>query len=154
MLGGWSFGGGLSMAVSAEDDRISRVISIAGFNGAAFLERCRENEDFKNLMLTIFFSYRLRGMVNFDPKKAIEDLEKYRDWFDPVKNAGKISQKPLLLFAGTDDVEVGLTDHIMPYYKAVRSHGGKVSFHVFQTGHRFGGFRNKLARIIANWINN
>ena len=152
LIGGWSFGGALSMIVGAEDARIDRIISIAGFNGAAFLDRCAENEDFKNLMLTVFMSYKLRGMVNFNPLRAFDDLDKHRHRFDPVRNAKIISKKPLLLFAGTDDAEVGLVDHIMPYYRAIRANRGRVNFHVFQTGHRFGGFQDRIAAIASRWI--
>ena len=152
MIGGWSFGGGLALYMGAEDERISRIISIAGFNGDAFLNKCTSDEKFKNFMQAIFVTYRLRGIVNFDPKALIGDLERHRPKFSPAGFADKIAKKPLLLFGCTDDAEVNLTDHILPYYYAIRSNRGKVKFHVYQTGHRFGGHRDQLAEDVRAWI--
>ena len=152
IIGGWSFGGGLAMYAGANDERVSRIISIAGFNGDAFLNKCAENEDFKNFMLAIFASYKFRGMVDFIPKNLISDLERHRDKFSPVLFANKIAAKPLLLFGCTDDAEVNLTDHILPYYYAIRSKRAKVKFHVYQTGHRFGGHRDRLAQDVLDWL--
>lgn len=152
IIGGWSFGGGLSLYKGAHDSRVKRIISIAGFNGDAFLTQCEKEPDFKKFMQTIFMSYTMRKIIDFKPMSAINDLEEYRDAFTPVAFAEKIAQKPLLLFGGTDDAEVRLTDHIMPYYRAVKSKGGKVKFHVYQTGHRFGGHRDQLHEDIINWI--
>ena len=152
MIGGWSFGGGLALYTGSHDDRISRIISIAGFNGDAFLRKCEESAKFKKFMTAIFTTYRLRGMVNFNPNELIEDLEAHREKFSPVDFADKIAAKPLLLFGCTDDAEVNLTDHILPYYYAIKSKGGHVKFHVYQTGHRFGGYRNQLAMDISQWI--
>ena len=152
IIGGWSFGGGLSLYMGAEDERVSRIISIAGFNGDAFLTKCAENEKFKNFMTAIFASYRLRGVIDFNPAQAIEDLEKHREKFSPVAFADKIAKKPLLLFGCTDDAEVNLTNHILPYYYAIKSNGGKIKFHVYQTSHRFVQHRSRLAADISDWI--
>ena len=152
IIGGWSFGGGLSLYKGAHDSRISRIISIAGFNGDAFLAQCEEQPDFRKFMEAIFISYRMRGIVDFIPLHAIDDLQTYHDIFTPVDFANKIAKKPLLLFGGTDDAEVSLVKHIMPYYQAVKARRGDVRFHVYQTGHRFGGHLDRLAADILAWI--
>jgi dipeptidyl aminopeptidase/acylaminoacyl peptidase len=152
MIGGWSFGGGLSLYMGAHDDRISRIISIAGFNGDAFLTKCAESEEFEKFMMAVFATYRFRGMVNFNPKELIGDLERHREKFTPIDFSNKIAAKPLLLFGCTDDAEVNLTDHILPYYYAIKSKGGEVKFHVYQCGHRFGGHLDQLADDISRWI--
>jgi len=152
LLGGWSFGGGVSMYVGAHNDRVKGIIPIAGFNGDAFLTQCEEQPEFKKFMEAVFISYRMRGVVNFNPMQAMDDLEKYRAYFTPVNFADKLAQKPMLMFGCTDDAEVSLVNHVMPYYQAIRSAGGKVRFHVYQTGHRFGGHRDQLSADIIDWI--
>ncbi len=154
ILGGWSFGGGLSMYIGAHDDRVSRIISIAGFNGDAFLTQCDEQEDFKKFMEAVFVSYKMRGIINFKPMSAIDDLRAHQDKFTPVAFADKLASKPMLLFGGTDDPEVSLTRHILPYYNAIRKKRGDIIFHVYQTGHRFHGYREALSLAIYDWVIN
>lgn len=151
-LGGWSFGGGLSLYVGAHDDRVKKIISIAGFNGDAFLTHCDENPDYKRIMQAMFVGHKFAGTVNFNPARAIDDIEAHRDKLSPVLYADKIAKKPLLIFGATDDREVGLSRHIMPYYHAVRRAGGDVTIHIYQTGHRFGGYLDDVHTEIKEFL--
>ncbi len=154
IIGGWSFGGALSMYMGAHDARIKRIISIAGFNGDAFLAQCEEQPDFRKLMEALFISYRMRKIIDFDPLDAIDDLEANRTKFTPVDFADNLAEKPILLFGATDDAEVSLVRHIMPYYQAIRKRRGDITFKVYQAGHRFVNKREEIHQDVISWIKN
>ena len=59
---------------------------------------------------------------------------------------------PNVVIGCTDDREVNLIDHILPYYYAIRKKGGNVKFHVYQTGHRFGRHYDQLSDDIGEWM--
>lgn len=152
ILGGWSFGGGISLYVGSHDDRVKQIISIAGFNGEAFLEHIAENPDYERMMKAMFLGHKFAGTVNFNPARAINDIQTHRDKLSPVSFADKIAKKPLLIFGATDDREVSVDRHIMPYYQAVQAAGGDAALFIYETTHRFGGFRDAMHDEIVRFI--
>lgn len=151
-IGGWSFGGGLAMYMGAEDPRIKGIISVAGWNGRAFLKQIEEDERIKMMMLGVFVGYKMQGRARFDPSKALDYLVQNVHIFDPVANAARISQKPLLVVGGNRDIEVSIEEHIRPYVQAIEEASGDVTYLELDTDHRFYGQRKKLHEVIKEWM--
>ncbi len=100
-LAGFGFGGSLSLAVAADDDRVR---SVATFAAPAHLEPwCGPAATFRERVVEA-------GVVGDDPPLPAEQL--WADVMDvnPLSAVGRVAPRRLLIGHGTDDVEVPPSD--------------------------------------------
>ena len=75
------------------------------------------------------------------------------DAYDLRVAAPRLADRHLLLVGGWDDLNVKVETHLLPLYRALRSHGARhVSIRAFRDGHGFEGVRDELASTLLRWV--
>ena len=160
-LGGYSYGGGMSLSYAANHREIKRVFSIAGTDHGEFFREYYKNEHFAKMIDDMFDKLKAPdGPVRFEegkmPKEITsEDVTQIDSTIDLRKCAPLLSGKKILLIAGLDDPMVTMENHMLPLYRALQNeYAENVKFLVLQDDHSFRKSREKVSEIILNWIKN
>ena len=157
ILGGYSYGGGMSLIFAANHPAISRVFSIAGTDHGQFGRDYQTNQPFADMIDTIFESLRRpEGPVWFEGKSIIaNELLPNLDVFDLLEQAPLLVNKDILIIGGWDDPNVTMENHILPLYRRLQALGStRISIKGYQDGHEFTHSRRQLATDLADWILN
>jgi dienelactone hydrolase len=129
-LGGYSWGGGMSLAYAATDPQAQRLISIAGNDHGEFIREFQRNESFAAVILDMLQSTQAPdGPVRFDLEASLTELVEGQAVYGLRENAQRFSDRSL------------------------EEHGAEdVTFLVYHDDHGFTRVRDKLASDIAEWI--
>lgn len=154
ILGGYSFGGGVSLVFAANHPEIKRVISIAGTDHGEITREYLRNNSFADMLNDILDNCKAPdGPVQFEGHASMQELIDNIDYYDLRLCAPKLSQKNLLLIGGWDDVNVAIDNHLLPLYRALKKENAQnVKFIVYRTDHSFENVINKLAEDIIKWL--
>jgi dienelactone hydrolase len=154
ILGGYSFGGGMSLTYAAHNPEIKRIISIAGTDHGELVRTYQTNPKFKEMIdAMVQRSTEPGGPVRSDPKSVFQELIDNVDYFDHRKTSGSLIDKDILIFGGWEDVNVTVDNFLLPFYRALRNAGAqKVRFIVYHDNHSFRNNRETLATDIIRWI--
>lgn len=154
VLGGHSWGGGMSLAYAAQDESVARVFSVAGTDHAIFIRRVDSDGDYGKMMRKVLDSTRKPdGPINFDVEKTLAELRNGQDTYGLLENADELATRDILLIGGWDDTNVTVEDTMLPLYRALKKAGAEsVSFRAFQDNHGFRQVRPKLHAEILDWI--
>lgn len=158
-LGGYSYGGGMSLTYAANHPEIKKVFSIAGTDHGQFFRDYFENQEFAKMIDEMFDQLKApTGPVRFEegkmPKDATpEDISAIDSTIDLKICAPLIANKKILLIAGIDDPMVTMENHMLPLYRELKRNGARnVNFVVIQDDHSFRKSREKVSNIILDWI--
>ncbi len=153
-LGGYSWGGGMSLAYAATDPQAQRLISIAGNDHGEFIREYQRNEPFAKAIDAMLRSTQApEGPVRFDLEAALTELAEGQEVYGLRENAKRLSDRSMLLIGGWSDTGVTVDKVLLPFYRALEGHGAEdVTFLVYHDDHGFARVRDKLATDIAEWI--
>jgi dienelactone hydrolase len=153
-LGGYSFGGGMSLAYAATDPSAQRLISIAGNDHGEFIREYQRNQPFAKAMNEMLRSTQApEGPVRFDLEATLTELAEDQEVYGLRENAPRLSDRSILLIGGWSDTGVTVDRVLLPFYRALEEHGAHdVTFLVYHDDHSFARVRDKLAADIAEWI--
>lgn len=154
ILGGYSFGGGISLTYAANHLEMKRIFSIAGTDHGEITREYLRNEAFSKMINDAFDSYKApEGPIRFEGHTAWQELIDNLDFYDLRLSAPKLAQKDILLIGGWDDVNVTIENHLLPLYRALKKENSQnVEFIAYHTDHSFVNVRDKLAEDIIKWI--
>ena len=154
VLGGYSFGGGISLVFAANQPEIKRIISIAGTDHGEITREYVRNNSFAEVLNDVLDSCKApEGAVRFEGHTAMQELIEDIDYYDLRLCAPNLAQKEILLLGGWDDVNVTVDNQLLPLYRALKKENAQnVKFIVYQTDHSFSNVRNELAEDIIKWL--
>jgi len=160
-LGGYSYGGGMSLTYAANHPEIKKVFSIAGTDHGEFFREYFRNERFAQMIDNMFENLKSpNGPVRFEEGKMPKDLTpddvtQIDSTIDLGKCAPLISDRNILLFAGIDDPMVTMENHMLPLYRTlINKNVDNLKFVVFQDDHSFKKSRDEISEKIIDWIKN
>jgi pimeloyl-ACP methyl ester carboxylesterase len=134
VVGGYSYGGHMSMLYAAHHPEVPRVMSISGGDLGALARIIRTDPDVRKGYADIFQSLRKpRGPVEFEYEHPLDELLDNEAFFSIRTQAAKLSGTDILMTGGLDDQVVSMEDHLLPLYRALeRNRGQKLRFIVYQ----------------------
>jgi dienelactone hydrolase len=153
-LGGYSWGGGMSLAYAATDPQAQRLISIAGNDHGEFIREFQRNEMMAEMIRDMLRSTKApEGPVRFDLEATLAELVEGEETYGLRENAERLSDRSILLIGGWADTGVTVDRVLLPFYRALEQHEAEdVTFLVYHDDHGFGNVRDQLASDIAGWI--
>jgi pimeloyl-ACP methyl ester carboxylesterase len=153
-LGGHSFGGGMTMAYAAGDTGVRRLISIAGTDHGEFIREFERNEAYASAIREMLERTKAPdGPVRFDLEFGLKELSEGRQVYGLRENAGRLSDRSILLIGGWEDVNTTVDQFMLPLYRSLKDAGAEdVTFLVYHDDHGFGHVRDQMAEDIAAWI--
>jgi pimeloyl-ACP methyl ester carboxylesterase len=154
ILGGHSFGGGMAMAYAAADTGVRRLISIAGTDHGEFIREFERNEAFASAIREALERTQApEGPVRFDLELSLKELSEGRQVYGLRENAGRLSDRSILLIGGWEDVNTTVDQFMLPLYRSLKNAGAEdVTFLVYHDNHGFGQVRDRMAEDIAAWV--
>ncbi|MEZ4654164.1 MAG: alpha/beta fold hydrolase [Candidatus Eisenbacteria bacterium] len=154
VLAGYSWGGGIALAATAQLPSVRRVISIAGSDHGVFIRRVDADPKYREVYREALKSTQApSGPVRFDVDADFEELRHTEQVHDLVTIAPRLADRDLLIIAGWDDTQVELEYQVLPFYRALRASGAEgVRVLSFQDGHGFSTVREQLAQGIRDWM--
>jgi len=154
VLGGYSYGGGMALAYSANHPEIRRIFSIAGTDHGEFAREYERNPAFADMISAEFEELKFpTGPVHFEGREAVKELTRDPDLYDLRLGAASLADRDILLIGGWDDPYVTIEHHVLPLYRAlVKASARKVQIIAFQDNHAFERSREELAAIVIRWV--
>jgi len=154
ILGGWCFGGGLSLVYAASHPKIRRVFSVAGNDHGQFARDYSNSKEFAAMTDTMFDQMKIpRGPVNFEGKGVLKRIVKNPAPYDLRIAAPHLVNRDILLVGGWDDEQVTIDGYLVPFYRSLKKAGAKkIRFEAFQTDHWFRNVRDELADLVIQWV--
>jgi pimeloyl-ACP methyl ester carboxylesterase len=154
VLGGHSWGGGMSLAFAARDPSVRRVFSISGTDHGLFIRQCQSDRDYAAAIReTLEASAAPSGSIRFDVQDTLGELAAGQAIYGLQENAGALSDRSILLVGGWEDSSVTVDGTLLPLYRALRRAGADdVSFRVYHADHSFSTVRATLHEEILTWL--
>jgi dipeptidyl aminopeptidase/acylaminoacyl peptidase len=152
ILGGHSFGGGISMTAAANNPQIKYVFGV-GFPDLSQISKMLANDP--ELAAEWFATAEKREAPEGHVRGIVEALRywiKHPDMGDLRKLAPHFKGKKLLLIGGWEDPGP-VEDHLVPFYRALKKAGVEdVKIIMYHADHSFKNVRKQLADDILKWI--
>jgi pimeloyl-ACP methyl ester carboxylesterase len=154
VLGGHSWGGGMSLAYAAQDSTVRRVFSVAGTDHGLFMRRFDADTAYAETMRGVLEgSVTPPDGIRATVDETLDELRRGQTVFGLMENAAALADRSVLLIGGWEDRSVTVDDTLLPLYRALRRAGAEdVTFKVYHTGHGFGPVRDDLHRDLLDWI--
>lgn len=153
VLGGHSWGGGISLAYAAANESVGRILSIASSDHGVFIRRVDSDPAYGAVFREALGSLERAGPVRFNVEADFEELR--RDWatHDLATIAPRLADRDILIIAGWDDELVELEHQVLPFYRALTAAGSNTARIVsFQDGHQFQSVRDELHESVYTWL--
>lgn len=154
IIGGYSWGGHMSLLFAIHHPEIKRVISISGGDLGIFGNLIRSNPDLRKAYSDIFKSImKPYGPVDFEYDDPIQELIDNQDYFYILKQTDKLHDVDILCTGGIDDTVVSMEDYVLPLYRKLKKNKSvTIESKIYQTGHSYQGVSRQLLMDIENWI--
>jgi len=154
ILGGYSYGGHMSMIYAINHPDIKQVISISGGDLGILGDLVKSNPNLRKGYSDFFQSIKKPdGPVDFEYDDPIQELIDNQEYFYILKQVDNLSNVDIFLTGGLDDNVVSMEDYILPMYRKLKTNKSiNVECKVYQTGHSYKGKSEILLRDIENWI--
>lgn len=154
IVGGYSYGGHMSLLYAINHPEIKRVISISGGDLGIFGDLVKSNPNLKKGYSDFFQSIKKpNGPVDFEFDDPIQELIDNQEYFYILKQLDSLSNVDIFLTGGFDDNVVSMEDYILPLYRKLKKNKSvSVEAKVYQTGHSYKSVSKKLLTDIENWI--
>ena len=155
ILGGHSWGGGMSLAYAASDSSVHRVFSISGNDHGQFIRHYQQDKQYARMIEKGLASTKVpEGPVRFNLLESLRELAENQDIYGLIENASNLSSRSVLLIGGWEDKAVTVDHMLLPLYRALKDAGAEdVTFLVYHAGHGFRSVRDKLTHDLIEWIN-
>jgi len=155
ILLGYSYGGGMALLGSALDNRVEKVISIAGGDLSIRAEELEEDPGFRqSFEQRVDYLLSNPSMIRgTSAKQYVDSMIKNKGDYNIKKYVPELSKKEVLLIRGSYDNMVDSETHIMPLYQELKSKGNcNVSLITLETDHNFANVQNELTEVLYNWL--
>ncbi len=154
IVGGYSYGGHMSMLFAINHPKIKKVISVSGGDLGIFGDLVKSNSNLRKDYSDFFQSIKKpNGPVDFEYDDPIQELIDNQKYFYILKQVDSLSNVNIFLTGGLDDNVVNMEDYILPLYRALkRNKSLNVECKVYQSGHSYKRVSDKLLKDIENWI--
>lgn len=154
LLGGHSWGGGLSLAYAARDTSVKRVFSVAGTDHAQIIRKYQADPDLAaRLERALARTAAPEGPIRFDVQATLRELAEGQAVYGLRENAPRLADRRILLIGGWEDANVTVDSMLLPFYRALRKAGAQdVTFKVYHANHGFGTVRPALHADLIAWI--
>lgn len=153
IMGGHSFGGAIAMTYAANNSQIKYVFSVGAPDHAQLVREYKNNPQFAELLDSNFAKMEapkgpVRGGI-----EALRDMRENPDMHDLRKLAPNFIAKKILLIGGWDDLGPTVENHLVPFYRALKSAGVEdVEIIVYHTNHSFQNVLKELSADILDWV--
>ena len=153
-LGGYSWGGGMSLAYAARDRSVHRVFSVAGTDHGQFIRQYQEDPQFATMVRELLGSSAApAGPIRFDVEHGLEEMAEGQAIYGLVENARALSDRSILLIGGWEDVNVTVDETLLPLYRALGREGAEdVTFLTYHADHSFSEVRPTLHQNLLAWL--
>jgi dipeptidyl aminopeptidase/acylaminoacyl peptidase len=153
ILGGWSFGGGLTPAGAAQNPGVRRIFTISGRNFGKEARKIEADPEYAKQVSRNLEGLRTpKGPINYQAD-LIPDLIAYQDSLDYEKLAPVLKDRDILLIGGWNDDLSPIEDYQIPFYRALVENGAnKVRIEAVHDGHEFSESKDQLVKIITDWL--
>lgn len=154
ILGGYSYGGHMSMLYAVYHPEIKRIISISGGDLGIVAKQLETNPDLRSGYSGFFQSLKKpHGPVDFLFDDPIDELMQNQDNFNIMDQANKLANVDILLIGGADDRVVSMENYILPIYRKLKQNEGQsLTLKIYQDGHGYNSYCNELIADITSWI--
>jgi dienelactone hydrolase len=153
IMGGYSFGGAMSMTYAANNPQIKYVFSVGAPDHAQLAREYKNNPQLAEMLDASFARQEapegpVRGGV-----EALRDMVENPDMHDLRKMAPNFKGKRMLLIGGWEDSGPVVESHLVPFYRALKKAGVEdVDIIMYHTDHSFQNVLKQLAADILEWI--
>lgn len=156
ILGGYSWGGGMSLAYAARDTSVSKVFSIAGTDHGQFIRQYSTDQDFAAMVDKILTSTAApEGPIRTDIQFGLNEMRENQHIYGLIENTGKLYDRTVLLVGGWEDGNVTVDNTLLPLYRGLRKSGAEdVTFLTYHSDHSFRTVRDRLHKDLLSWISN
>ncbi len=153
ILGGYSFGSGVSLTAAANNPQIKYVFGV-GFLDLSQISRMLANDP---QLAEEWFASAAKQEAPEGPVRGLVEALRYwiknPDMGDLRKLAPRFKGKKLLLIGGWDDPGPVVENHLVPFYRALKKAGVEdVKIIMYHADHSFKTVRKQLADDILEWI--
>lgn len=154
ILGGHSWGGGLSLCVAARDRSIERVFALSGTDHAIFIRRMRADPAYAaRLGQTLGATAAPEGPIRFSVEEILEELDAGQATYGLLERAPALADRSILLVGGCHDTSVTVDETVRPLFQALQHAGADdVTLRVLDTDHAFSGVRPALHATLLAWV--
>lgn len=146
VLGGHSWGGGVSLAYAAQDTTVRRIFSVAGTDHGIPIRNYQSDSSLTEIVNRILASTKApMGPIRFDVEEALAELKEGQKTYGIMENAEKLADRSIIIFGGWEDANTTIDDFLLPNYRALKAAGTKdVTFKTYHDNHGFGSVREEL----------
>ena len=154
ILGGHSWGGGMSLAYAARDKSVNRIFSVAGTDHGIFIRKYLANKDFAEMINEILASTAApEGLIRFNLENTFSELKENQKIYGLIENAQKLADRSIIIFGGWEDKRTTIDNFLLPDYRALKAAGAKdVTFKTYHDNHGFKTVRKQLHSDLLMWI--
>jgi predicted esterase len=154
ILGGYSYGGHMSMLYAVYNSKVNKVLNISGGDLGILGDILKVDTNLFNGYSDFFQSIKKpEGPVEFEYDKPINELMENQNYFYILKHIQELANTDVFMTGGLDDQTVSLEKMVLPLYRALKKNKNKeVECNVYQTDHSYSNVRSKLLDDIINWI--
>lgn len=154
IIGGYSYGGHMSMLYAVHHPEIKRVLSISGGDLGILADIIKADSTLLTEYSDFFRSIRKpNGPVEFEYSSPIDELTKNQDYFYILKQVKRLANTDILMTGGLDDKTVSLEKMVLPLYRALKKNENqKVKCIIYQTNHSYKDVTSKLLQDIIEWV--
>lgn len=154
ILGGYSFGGHMSMLYAIYHPEVKRVISVSGGDLGIVASLMKSNLQLRTGYANFFQSIKKpAGPVDFQFDDPIEELMQNDQYFSILDQGENLRNVDIFMAGGLDDHVVSLEEYMLPLYRKIkRNKGQKIECRIYQTGHSYKNVHKNLLEDIIKWI--
>lgn len=154
IIGGYSFGGHMSLLFAINHPEIKRVISVSGGDLGIFGDLVKSNPELRKGYSDFFQSIKKpNGPIEFEFEDPIQELIDNYDYFSILNQTDKLTNVDILLTGGLDDGTVSMEEYVLPQYRKLKKNKSlKITCKIYQSGHSYKGTSSELLDDIRNWI--
>jgi dienelactone hydrolase len=154
VLGGHSWGGGMSLAYGARDATVRRVFSVAGTDHGLFIREYESDPDYAAALHEVLdASSAPTGPIRFDVDATLRELAEGQATYGLLENADRLADRSIMLIGGWEDENVTVDETMLPLYRALREAKAEdVTFRVYHSDHGFGSVRSELHADLLAWV--
>lgn len=154
ILGGHSWGGGVSLAYAARDTSVRRIFSVAGTDHSILIRQYLADEEFAAMVKKILTSTSAPdGPIRFGVESTLSELKENQKIYGLSENADKLADRSIIIFGGWEDRHTTIDDFLLPNYRAFKTAGAEdITFKTYHDNHGFGSVRKELHSDLISWI--
>lgn len=154
VLGGHSWGGGVSLAYGARDSTVPRLFSVAGTDHGIFIRAYESDPDYAAaLHEALTATSAPKGPIRFDVDGTLRELAEGQAIYGLLENVDRLADRSIMLIGGWEDENVTVDETLLPLYRALREASAEdVTFRVHHADHGFGSVRSELYTDLLAWI--